>query len=125
MQIRKTDDNGDWRFGNGANDFWSDAPDGVAQLVVYRLSMEIQEWWLDLTAGTPWEAQILGHRSEKTRDPIIRARILDTQGVRLIEAGTYSANLDRDTRFMSITAQVTTIYSVGPTQLRANIRNAT
>lgn len=115
MRIRKTDAAGDMVFGRGARDFWHNEPDGVALLCSYRLAMNQGDWWLDLSAGTPWQTQVIGNRTEASRDPIIKSRIQGTQGVTAILS--YSSTLDRGPRAFSVRAEVTTSYSTGPISL--------
>lgn len=113
MRIRKQDPAGDYVFGHGLRDFWINAPDGVAEACVYRLQLSVGDWWLDLNAGTPWQTEVIGVRTEATRDPVIRSRILGTPGVAGIME--YSSALDRNTRGWSVNAVIHTNYSVGPT----------
>jgi hypothetical protein len=108
MRYRKLDANGDRIFGHQQSDFWRDVPDAPAQAVVTRLHMELGEWFLDVTDGTPWKTRVLGKYTGSTRDPTIRSRILGTQGVTGISD--YSSNLDRDTRAFSANATVDTQY---------------
>jgi len=99
---------GDYTFGRGPQNFWVDVPDAVGQAVLTRLKLETGQWFLDLEEGTPWNTQVLGKYTEDVRDPILRARILQTQGVK--ELIDYSSNLNRETRGFSVSAIVDTIY---------------
>src|SRR5438477_9857340 len=95
---------GDYSFGRGITDFYIDQPEAVAQLVLTRLSLWKSEWFLDTSDGTDWNTGILGRLTDATRDPIIQARILGTQGVTGIVS--YSSFLDRDTRSFSVNATI-------------------
>lgn len=108
MRYRKLDAAQDRVFGHGQSDFWRDVPDAPAQLVVTRLHMELGEFFLDITDGTPYQTRVLGKYTGSTRDPTIRARILGSQGVTGIAS--YSSNLDRDTRAFTVNATVDTQY---------------
>jgi len=98
----------DYTFGRGQQNFWVDVPDAVGQAVLTRLKLETGQWFLNLEDGTPWNTQVLGKYTEDVRDPMLRARILQTQGVKEILA--YSSNLNRDTRGFSVGTTLDTIY---------------
>ena len=55
MKMRRIDTNGDIHFGYGDSDFISDSAQTVAQKVVQRLRLWEGEWFLDISAGTPWQ----------------------------------------------------------------------
>jgi hypothetical protein len=108
MKYRKLDDNGDMRFGHGLEDFWIDVPDAPAQAVVTRLGMYEGEWFLDRTAGTPWNTKVLGKYTDSTRDLVVRGRVLDTTGV--YDVIQYSSAIDRNTRQFAVNMSIATIY---------------
>ncbi len=108
MLYRKLDENGDYSFGRGTVDFWRDVPDAVAQSVRTRLHLEQGEWYLDSQEGTPWRTQVLGKRTENTRDLMIQMRVTETPGVN--ELVSYSSDLNRDTRGFSVGLTIDTIY---------------
>lgn len=112
MLIRALDSTGDMQFGRGAKIFYKDDPVGVAQLVVSRLHLEEGQWYLDLSEGTPYMTQILGKGTASTRDPAIRARILETDGVSAIPPGGYFSVLDRDSRVWSVQTSLDTFYGL-------------
>lgn len=117
MRIRKQDENGDYVFGRGASDFYVNVPDAVRLACVYRLQMNLGEWWLDLSSGTPWGTKVIGRQTESTRDPVVRSRVLGTPNV--IALTNYSSTLDRDTRKWSVSGMVTTKFSTSPIALNA------
>lgn len=108
MRVRKLDENGDYSFGKGAKDFWRDVPDAPAQCARTRLYLFQGEWFLDSTEGTPWETEVLGKYTGSTRDPVIRTRVLGTQGVK--EILEYDSQLDRDSREFAVQLTIDTIY---------------
>lgn len=110
MRIRKVDENGDYVFGRGADNFHVNVPDGPALLASERLSLWRGEWYQDVTDGTPYRERVLGRHTETTRDLVLRARILGTEGVTAIDA--YDAAQNRDTRKLSVSATVSTAYGV-------------
>lgn len=96
------------RFGNQQADIWRDVPDAPAQAVATRLRLQLGEWFIDRREGTPWKTKVLGRRTASTRDPVIRKRILGTQGVTGISA--YFSGLDREAREFDVQATIDTVY---------------
>lgn len=113
MRYRKEDADGDYVLG-GAAAFLVDSPEAVAQAVVTRLRLIRGEWFLDATAGMPWD-QVLGKNNQGTADSAIRQCILGTQGV--VEITEYSSSLDEDTRALTVVATITTIYGTTTVQV--------
>jgi len=114
MRYRKLDANGDRVFGHGQSDFWRDVPDAPAQAVLTRLHLEQGSWFLDTTEGIPWKTRVLGKYTGSTRDAVIRARVLGTQGVSGIAQ--YSSSLDRNTRAFAVNMTIDTIYGQATVQ---------
>jgi len=113
MRYRALDSNSDYSFGqNGAN-FLVDSPAAVAQAISTRLKLIQGEWFLDQTAGTPYNTQILGAGTESTRDLAVQTVILGTQGV--TEITDYASNFDPSTRAFTVAATVNTQF--GPTTI--------
>lgn len=108
MRYRKLDDAGDMVFGGGQAALYRDQPEAVAQAVKTRLAMRLGEWFLDTSAGTPWNTKILGKFTAATRDSTIRSRILGTTGVTAIDA--YSSTFDPDRRAFAAAATISTRY---------------
>lgn len=108
MRYRKLTADGDYSFGSGALDFWQDVPDAVAQAVLTRLRLWTGEWFLNVTEGTPYQIGALGKHTKESVDPMIRDRILSTQGVTSIED--YSSVIDPNTRELTVNATINTIY---------------
>lgn len=113
MKYRKLDANGDHTFGNGNADFWKDTPEAVGQAVLTRLRLWLGEWFLDFTEGTPYQQGVLGKNNQTNADAVMRARILETQGVTAITA--FSSTLNRDLRTYAVSATIDTVY--GPVQI--------
>lgn len=109
MRVRRVGPTGDMIFGGNQAAFHRDTPDAVAQVVESRLNLWLGEWYLDLDEGTPYQTQVLGKYTEKTRDPVMRARILGTPGV--TELKSYSSTTNSDTRSFSLSAEIATAYS--------------
>lgn len=107
MRVRALDANGDMTFGQGGANFLVNSPACVAQCVKTRLLLGQGEWFLDVTAGTPWSSQILG-KHVATADQAIRGVVLATQGVSAILL--YASSLDPTTRKFTVTYTLDTIY---------------
>jgi len=108
MRYRKWKDGTDIQFGHGDADYWIDDPRGVAQAVVSRLRLLAGEWFLDLTEGTPYVGGVFGKQTRESYDPVIRARILDTDGVTAITK--YESSFDGDTRKLTVYVKIDTRY---------------
>lgn len=108
MRYRALDANGDYQVGRTAV-FLVNSPEAVAQAIRTRLKLWTGEWFLDQTEGTPWKTEILGHRfAGSNPDAAIKKRILQTPGVQ--EITDYSSTFNGQTRSLSVTATVSTIY---------------
>lgn len=109
MRYRALDVNKDMQFGQGSLNFFVNSPDAVAQAARTRLKLEVGEWFLDVTAGTPYRTQVVGYGTQHSRDIAIRNRILGTQG--LTEIVAYSSSVDVNRKF-KVTAEADTLYGV-------------
>lgn len=107
MRYRQLDASDDMTFGAGGRNFLVNAPEGVAQAIKTRLRLEVGEWFLDLSSGTPYDTQVLGYGTADSRDIAIRDRILGTEGV--LEIVEYSSSLNSGRR-LSVAALVNTLY---------------
>ena len=104
MKYRKLTDDGDMQLGQ----YLTDSPEAVAQAVLTRLRLWAEEWFLDVTEGTPWNQLVLGHGTAHTAIPAIRQRILETQGV--TEITNLSFENDAEKRHLIVSVQLKTIY---------------
>lgn len=116
MRQRAFMPDGDYSFGTGLP-FLVDSAVCVAQAVMTRLRLATGEWFLDLTEGTDYDGQILGHNTGSTRDLAVRVRILETPGV--LQIGEYLSFVDPDTRNFTVLCVIDTIY--GSVNLAVNI----
>lgn len=108
MRYRRLTPEGDYQLGHGEADYYADDALGVAQAVKTRLALLSGEWFLDLTEGTPYATHVWGKQVRETYDPILRRRILQTQGVR--ELVSYESAWDAETRRLTVTAEIATVY---------------
>lgn len=69
---------GDYTFGRGGLNYLVDSPAAVAQRAGTRLRLWEREWYLDLSAGTPYFQDILGNKNIGLAQEVIRNRILGT-----------------------------------------------
>jgi hypothetical protein len=102
-------DGGDYSFGRGSQEFLVNSPATVAQAILTALLLHQGEWFLDLTAGVPYDTQILGFGTTSLYDAAIKNAILGVQGVLSILS--YSSSLDAQ-RNLKVDVRVDTIYGV-------------
>lgn len=102
MNYRQLDAQGDYQLGV----FLSNSPATVAQAVQTRLLLWRGEWFLDVTDGTPYMQDILGHGTNY--DLEIQDRILGTTGV--LEITSYSSSVVN--RALSVQCTLKTLYGV-------------
>lgn len=108
MRYRKLDDKGDYQIGHGSADYHVDTPECVAQAVKTRLALLAGEWFLDLTEGTPYVTHVWGKHTKDTYDPLLRRRILQTEGVS--ELVSYESTFDPNTRKLTVSVEINTVY---------------
>lgn len=114
MRYRKWTAETDMQAGHGSADYWTNDPRGVAQAVVSRLRLLAGEWFLDLADGTPYVGGVFGKHTKESYDPVIRARILDTEGVTAITS--YESSFDGDTRQLTVSVTLDTEYGPATVQ---------
>lgn len=108
MRYRKQDEQGDYSFGSGLNNFHIDSAEAVAQAIETRLKLWIGEWFADTSDGTGWSQAILGKQSKNLYELTLRQRVLETYGVTSIES--FQSSLDSDARRLTVSMTVNTIY---------------
>lgn len=108
IRYRKLDLQGDYSFGQGQGNFWINVPDAVGQYVLTRLNLWQSQWFADLTQGVPWETQVLGVRTQATRDLTVQAAISQTPGVQ--DIADYASAVNPNTRTFAAAAVIDTIY---------------
>lgn len=115
MKYRKIDNNGDYTFGNNADDFYTDET-AVAQAISTSVKLLLNEWWEDTSIGLPLFQHIVGSNgspeSIKGADLLVQQQIQKVQGVQKISA--YNSSYANRKYTVSVTVQ--TIYGGTATQ---------
>ena len=101
MIYRQLDQNGDYSFGQGAQDFLQGSS-AVAQAILTNLRLLLGEWWENTAIGLPAFQSILGKPgvTKESVDMIVRNQILSTQDVSSISS--FSSTYSPQTRQYSI-----------------------
>lgn len=111
MRYRALDADGDYTFGQGAQNFLVNSPACVGQAVLTRLKLMRGEWFLDQSVGMPYSTEVFVEGGRLTADQAARAVILGTQGVSSIE--NYSSSFTAN-RAWIVSAVINTIYGALP-----------
>ncbi len=111
MKYRRLDENWDYVFGHGKNDYL-EGREAVGQAVKSRLLLLYGEWWEDLEDGLPLFERILASSgsdaNKQAVDIIFARRIGDTTGV--LNVSWYDSTFDRNKRAYSFSCRVDTVY---------------
>lgn len=115
MSIRNLDETGEPIFGKGVA-FLPTGSEEVALLVVLRLKLMKEEWFLDRTAGVGWidlgagEKRIFGASADPAfLEAEVKRTILETKGIASLVS--YEQVLDHETRQATVTFVATDIYA--------------
>jgi len=117
MRYRREDTDGDYTFGQGDNTFLINSPEAVAQAVKTRFNLWRGQWFLDITAGTPYIQSLLGKQRPEVYNLAIRQHILQTQGVSSIIS--FDTSINSTTRRVTFTATINTIFGETPVKSEA------
>lgn len=120
-RVRALDASGDMQFGHGSRDFLVNVPAAVVQRAKTRLDLWVGDWFLNTDDGTPYRTAVFGARTNATRDPAIRARLLGTPGCTGIT--TYASQQSRQSRAWSVQATIDTAYGQTLVATALNIPN--
>ena len=111
MKYRRLDENWDYVFGHGKNDYL-EGREAVGQAVKSRLLLLYGEWWEDQEDGLPLFERILASSgsdaNKQAVDIIFARRIGDTTGV--LNVSWYDSSFDRNKRAYSFSCRVDTVY---------------
>lgn len=99
----------DWHFENG-NLVMVRGAHAVGQHARQRLMSFEGEWFLDILAGVPWLAELLGKQYDPTlAEAVVKAEILDTDAV--TEITSFSVGFEKNRRELRIKdVEVLTTY---------------
>lgn len=106
MKVRALDSTNDWTFGRGLQSYKSDL-DALNQSIITRLRQWKGNCFFAVNEGVDWNSY-LGRGTKKLLDLDIKRVILQTGGV--LKISSYESTLDRDTRALSVTASISTVY---------------
>lgn len=107
MTVRAVDDNNDWLFGKGRNDYKS-RNSAIAQCIKTRLQSFLGDCFFATEEGIDW-FNLLGGKNQLALELAVRATILNTPLVtRLLSS---SVELDRETRLITLSYAVETVYT--------------
>lgn len=120
MQIRKTDTNGDWTFGEGTSNYIINLP-ALLQWVSECLQIWKNDLYWSTDSGVDWE-NLLGGGVNDYQENIdlieqdCRLTIMQQQQYGVIGVITLDTKLNRYTRMLTITYQLETIYGISDPQ---------
>jgi len=107
MIVRSLDDDHDWNFGKGRQDYLGGV-EAIMQMIETRLYEFLGDAFFAMQEGIDW-FNLLSGNTKLELDLVISARILNTAGVTGIQQ--LSSDLNRTTRSLTVSYQVQTIYS--------------
>lgn len=107
MKVRAIDENHDWTFGRGLQDYKIDDR-AISQNVKTRILSFYGDCFFDEMAGIDW-FRLLGYGTQELLLMSIKETIINTEGVTAINnVDTY---IDRDRREFTVKYDIQTIYS--------------
>ena len=107
MRVRAVDENHDWTFGRGLQDYKVDEK-AVSQNVKTRLLSFYRDCFFDLESGINWFA-LLGRGTVNLLTLAIKQNIINTNGV--VGLNSVSVDYDRITRHITLKYDIKTIFS--------------
>lgn len=105
MIVRAIDPDGDWLFGKGRNDYFTDN-NAIAQLLATRLRCFLGNCFFDQAAGPDW-FNLLGSKNQLVLNLEIKSVILNTTNV--IELVELLVDLDQN-RKITLQYKVKTVF---------------
>lgn len=117
MIVRALDNNGDWTYGKGQNDYKS-SNNAIAQIIQTRLSSFVGDCFFALQDGINW-FNLLGGKNQLAINLAVSAVIINTPNVTGILQ--LSIVLNDITRVLTIAYKVQTTFSVLSNQFQYDI----
>lgn len=106
MKFRNIDENNDWTFGSGINNYAQNS-DAVRLLVKTRLKEWLNDCFFNLTAGVDYVNRLGSKNQESLLEEDLRNIILQTEGVGKLKSFSFEVN----NREFSAQYDIITIYS--------------
>jgi len=120
MIVRALDNNGDWTFGQGLNNYYKNL-DAVKQNIKTRILSFLGNCFFDVVAGIDW-FNLLGSKNERALSLSISSVILNTTNVTGILQ--LSLNVNPNNREFSVSYQAQTAYSLISDIFQYNLINS-
>lgn len=107
MRVRAIDENNDWTFGRGLQDYKIEQR-AISQNVKTRILSFYGDCFFDETAGIDW-FRLLGYGTQELLLMSIKETVVNTEGVTAINDVTVT--IDREQRSFVVKYDIQTIYS--------------
>jgi len=107
MKVRAIDENNDWTFGRGLQDYKQDDK-AISQNTKTRLLSFYGDCFFDLTAGIDW-FNLLSRGTENLLTLAIKQSIINTEGV--VGINNADVNFDRMSRHITLKYDIKTTFS--------------
>lgn len=118
LRVRALDSNGDMTFGQGSGNYLIDSSAAVCQILGTQLQLWQTEWFLNLSAGIPYNTQIAGYGNLSMASLILKQATLSAPGV--ISVDNWAVVFNAATRQYTVTgSSINTIF--GSTSFPATI----
>lgn len=99
MRNRRLDNNHDWTFGQGRNNYCN-ASEAIAQRVKCRLWSFVNDWFLDVDFGLPWIEKLETRNGVNEIVLMVKNQVLNTDGV--VEVSECTPSFNSETRKLTI-----------------------
>ena len=107
MRVAGIDGTGDWIFGRHKASYKTNS-NAIAQNVVTRLRLFLDDWYLDVDSGIPW-IELLGTRGNETMiQRNIEKAVLQTEGVKSISRLEVETN--KNSRSISVILEYNDVF---------------
>lgn len=107
MRVRRLDENHDWTFGKGRNNYAQES-EAIRQCVMTRLLSLYGDWFQNPDAGVRWFDYLAKNPSLRSLEVELKGVVLNTEGVaELVE---FALSLNSDTRKLTVSLDYIDIY---------------
>lgn len=109
LRVRALSSTGDMTFGQGSGNYLIDSSAAVCQILGTRLKLWQTEWFLNLSAGIPYNTKIAGYGGLSVASTILKQATLSSPGV--ISVDNWSVVFDAASRLYTVTgSSINTIF---------------